>query len=109
MRDSRISGFYRENVARRVELIGERGALSDEAREHLAGGGGLPVAIADRMSENVIACHGLPLSIALNFRLNGHDVLVPMAVEEPSVVAAASNAARNLESRSQRLVTSARC
>ena len=46
------------------------------------------------MSENVIATHGLPLSVALNFRVNGRDVLVPMAVEEPSVVAAASNAAR---------------
>jgi hydroxymethylglutaryl-CoA reductase len=46
------------------------------------------------MSENVIAAHGLPLSVALNFRVNQRDVLVPMAVEEPSVVAAASNAAR---------------
>src|SRR5688572_28908132 len=94
MRDSRISGFYKEPVARRVELIGEPGKRSDEARAHLAAGGGLPLEIADPMSENVIACHGLPLAVALNFRVNGGDVLVPMAVEEPSVVAAASNAAR---------------
>src|SRR5262249_17354140 len=51
-------------------------------------------AVADRMSENVVASHGLPLSVGLNFRVNGRDVLVPMSVEEPSVVAAASNAAR---------------
>ena len=48
------------------------------------------------MSENVIGVHGLPLAIALNFRVNSNDVLVPMSVEEPSVVAAASNAARQV-------------
>ena len=62
--------------------------------DHLACGGGLDPAVADRMSENVVGCHGLPLSIGLNFLVNGRDLLVPMAVEEPSVVAAASNAAR---------------
>jgi hydroxymethylglutaryl-CoA reductase len=94
MSTSRISGFYKEPIARRVALLGELGVLSSEARAHLESGGGLPLAVADRMSENVIACHGLPLSVALNFRVNQRDVLVPMAVEEPSVVAAASNAAR---------------
>ncbi|HUS64064.1 MAG TPA: hydroxymethylglutaryl-CoA reductase, degradative [Kofleriaceae bacterium] len=79
---SRYPGFYRLPVAQRRALLG--------AAEH---DGGLPVEIADRMSENVISCHGLPLSVALNFRVNGRDVLVPMAVEEPSVVAAASRAA----------------
>jgi hydroxymethylglutaryl-CoA reductase len=68
--------------------------LSDEAAQHLAGGGGITPNVADVLSENVIATHGLPLSVAVNFRVNGRDVLVPMAVEEPSVVAAASNAAR---------------
>lgn len=79
---SRYPGFYRLPVAQRRALLG--------AAEH---DGALPVEIADRMSENVISCHGLPLSVALNFRVNGKDVLVPMAVEEPSVVAAASRAA----------------
>jgi hydroxymethylglutaryl-CoA reductase len=79
---SRLPGFYRLTVAQRRALLG----LADVAS-------GLPVEIADRMSENVISCHGLPLSVALNFRVNGRDVLVPMAVEEPSVVAAASRAA----------------
>jgi hydroxymethylglutaryl-CoA reductase len=91
---SRIAGFYELPLARRVALLAERGGLSAEALAHLACGGGLDPEIADTMSENVIACHGLPLSIALNFRVNGRDVLVPMAVEEPSIVAAASNAAR---------------
>ena len=79
---SRYPGFYRLPVAQRRALLGAAGH-----------DGALPVEIADRMSENVISCHGLPLSVALNFRVNGRDVLVPMAVEEPSVVAAASRAA----------------
>jgi hydroxymethylglutaryl-CoA reductase len=89
---SRLPGFYQESIARRLALVAPR--LSPESRLHLEDGGALPVAVADTMSENVISCHGLPLAVALNFRVNGHDVLVPMAIEEPSVVAAASNAAR---------------
>ncbi len=91
---SRIPGFYKHPLPRRLQLIAESGALSAEAQRLLAAGGGLEMDVADRMSENVVSTHGLPLSIALNFRVNGRDYLVPMAVEEPSVVAAASNAAR---------------
>ena len=91
---SRISGFYKHPLRRRLQIISETGLLSEDSRRHLEGGGYLETAVADRMSENVIGCHGLPLGIALNFRVNHRDVLVPMAVEEPSVVAAASNAAR---------------
>ena len=91
---SRIPGFYEKPIAERLALLAQSGALSAEAERHLRTGGGLCPTIADRMSENVIASHGLPLSVALNFRVNRRDVLVPMAVEEPSVVAAASNAAR---------------
>ncbi len=91
---SRISGFYRKPLRQRLELIADSGLLSEESASHLEGGGFLDPAVADRLSENVIACHSLPLAIALNFRINGRDVLVPMAVEEPSIVAAASNAAR---------------
>ena len=72
----------------------ETGLLSEESKRFLEEGGRLELEVADHMSENVIAIHGLPLSIALNFRVNRRDVFVPMAVEEPSVVAAASNAAR---------------
>jgi hydroxymethylglutaryl-CoA reductase len=91
---SRLAGFYKRSPEARLVLLREMGAASVETFEHLARGGGLPVALADRMSENVLATHGLPLSVGLNFLVNGRDVLVPMAVEEPSVVAAASNAAK---------------
>jgi hydroxymethylglutaryl-CoA reductase len=91
---SRIPGFYELSLKERVARLCEMGLLSGTAIDHIAGGGGLDLAAADVMSENVIATHGLPLSIALNFRVNGRDLLLPMVVEEPSVVAAASNAAR---------------
>jgi hydroxymethylglutaryl-CoA reductase len=91
---SRISGFYKRPPAERMGVIERLGILDEGALAHLGAGGGISVAAADCMSENVIATHGLPLSVALNFRINQRDVLLPMAVEEPSVVAAASNAAR---------------
>jgi len=91
---SRIPGFYKQPLPRRIALLAETGRLSPAAVALLERGGGLDVEVADRMSENVIACHGLPLAVALNFRVNQRDYLVPMAVEEPSIVAAASNAAR---------------
>jgi hydroxymethylglutaryl-CoA reductase len=93
---SRIPGFYREHVEKRLRIMVETGLLSSESIRHLENDGRLTLEVADRMSENVIAVHGLPLSVALNFRVNNNDVLVPMAVEEPSVVAAASNAARQV-------------
>lgn len=93
---SRIPGFYRERIEERLQTMIDSGLLSEKSAEHLRDGGRLKLEVADRMSENVIAVHGLPLSIALNFRVNHRDVLVPMAVEEPSVVAAASNAARQV-------------
>lgn len=91
---SRISGFHRQSLDDRLETIFDQVPLSEQSKRHLAGGGRVPVADVDRMSENVIAQAALPLSVALNFRVNQRDVLVPMAVEEPSIVAAASNAAR---------------
>jgi hydroxymethylglutaryl-CoA reductase len=93
---SRIPGFYARRLDERLALVEGSAALSPEALALLRHGGGLDLDTADRMSENVIACHGLPLALALNFRVNQRDYLVPMAIEEPSVVAAASNAARLL-------------
>jgi hydroxymethylglutaryl-CoA reductase len=93
---SRIPGFYLEHVEERLRTMIDTGLLSEESIRHLQDGGRLTLEVADRMSENVIGVHGLPLAIALNFRVNSNDVLVPMAVEEPSVVAAASNAARQV-------------
>jgi hydroxymethylglutaryl-CoA reductase len=91
--DSRISGFYRLPLrARRDELL-TRVALSPEDIAVLDGGGLTPHD-ADRLVENAVGVYALPLGLGLNFRINGRDHLVPMAVEEPSVIAAASNAAR---------------
>src|SRR5262245_1210518 len=87
---SRIPGFYRLSVEeRRARLHG----LTPDDRAALDTGG-LDLETADGMIENVVGTHALPLGVALNFRVDGQDVVVPMAVEEPSVVAAASNAAR---------------
>src|SRR5690349_17333925 len=91
---SRIPEFYRRTIDERLAILFEAAPISDEARAHFESGGGLSCEVADRMSENVIASHGLPFAVALNFRINHRDVLLPMAVEEPSIVAAASNAAR---------------
>ena len=91
---SRVSGFFRLAVSERLAWLRGLGRLDAASVEHLGAGGGLPAAHADRMSENVVATHALPLSLGLNFRVNGRDVLIPMSIEEPSVVAAASNAAR---------------
>ena len=89
---SRLPGLHRKPVAERRALCTEH--VDEALRFPLETGATLPLEVADRMSENVIAIQGLPLSVATNFRVAGRDVLVPMSVEEPSVVAAASNAAR---------------
>jgi len=91
---SNISGFYRKEPGERLDLVAEICSLSLEERESLADMGGLPLENADSMIENVIGSFVLPLGIATYFRIDHKDFLIPMAVEEPSVVAAASNAAR---------------
>lgn len=91
---SRLGGFYRQSVAERVTALASQGVLSAASLAFIEAGGGLDVQLADRMTENVFATFGLPMSIAANFRINEVDRLLPMAVEEPSIVAAASNAAR---------------
>lgn len=91
---SRLSGFYRKDIPERVATLRREAGADDETCAFLLGGGGLSLSVADKMVENVVAIHGLPLGVALNFLVNDREVLIPMAVEEPSVVAAASNAAR---------------
>jgi hydroxymethylglutaryl-CoA reductase len=90
--DSRIPGFYRQPLSARQRELVERAGLDADALADLAGG--LDAAAADRVVENAIGVYSLPLGLGLNFRVNERDFLVPMAVEEPSVIAAASNAAR---------------
>ncbi|HDJ27104.1 MAG TPA: hydroxymethylglutaryl-CoA reductase, degradative [Aciduliprofundum sp.] len=90
---SRIPGFYRLGVEERRRKVAEIASLSDGEVRVLEEMGCLGE-LADRMIENVISVHELPLGIATNFIINGVERLIPMAIEEPSVVAAASNAAK---------------
>ncbi|HYB07542.1 MAG TPA: hydroxymethylglutaryl-CoA reductase, degradative [Nitrososphaerales archaeon] len=91
---SLLPGFHRLSMAERRKVLKKIAQLSDEEIETLARTGGLPADAADHMIENVVGGVTYPLGIATNFRINGKDYLVPMALEEPSVVAAASNAAK---------------
>src|SRR6187549_877871 len=90
---SRIPGFYRLPVNERRKLLRLAADLSEQDMRTLDDGG-IDTAVADRVVENAVGVYALPLGVGLNFVVNGRDVLVPMAVEEPSVIAAASNAAR---------------
>ncbi|MFL5303860.1 MAG: hydroxymethylglutaryl-CoA reductase, degradative [Polyangia bacterium] len=90
---TRIPGFYRLSVDQRREALRAVADLTAQDLETLDGGG-LDTQTADKIVENAVGVYALPLGVGLNFRVNGRDVLVPMAVEEPSVIAAASNAAR---------------
>jgi hydroxymethylglutaryl-CoA reductase len=78
----------------RLSTLAEWAGLSEDEKRVLAGALGLSAEAADHMVENVVGTFGLPLGIATNFSVNGRDVLVPMAIEEPSVVAGASYAAK---------------
>ena len=93
-RTSRISGFYKLPIEERVRKVKEFAGLSDEEEKLLLSMSALPMETADRMVENVIGTFQLPLGIATNFLINGRDYLIPMAIEETSVIAAASNAAK---------------
>jgi hydroxymethylglutaryl-CoA reductase len=92
--DSRISGFYKLSREKRIEKVKEITGIQMEELEPLVEPGKVDMEILDHMIENVIGSMTIPLGIATNFRVNGKDYLIPMAIEEPSVVAAASNAAR---------------
>jgi len=94
MKTSRISGFYKLTPEERLRIVAEFAELSDEEKELIKKTAKLPLDVADRMIENVIGTFELPLGIATKFLIDGRDYLIPMVIEEPSVVAAASNAAR---------------
>jgi hydroxymethylglutaryl-CoA reductase len=91
---SELQGFYKLPMEKRRELLKKATSLGDDEIKTLANTGGLPPETADHMIENVVGGYTYPLGIATNFKINGKDYLVPMALEEPSVVAAASNAAK---------------
>ena len=92
--DSGIPGFHKLSMAERVALVKKLAGLTDGEAAVIANTGGLPMDVADRMIENLIGAISVPMGIAVNFRVNGKDYLVPMALEEPSVVASASSAAK---------------
>jgi len=92
---SRISEFYKKSRAERLQVLLERKFLDGADHHALASGDSvLDPDGADHMVENVIGVFGLPLGLGVNFLVNGKDYVVPMVVEEPSIIAAVSSAAR---------------
>lgn len=96
---SELSGFYKLSPGERLKIVREFAGLSEEEAELLSRTGALELEQANRMIENVVGTTELPLGMATNFLINGRDYLIPMALEEPSVVAAASNAAKMARER----------
>jgi len=93
-KSSIISGFYKLSPKERLSIIKDLAGLTDEEVRFLENTGSLPMDVADHMVENVIGVMPEPLGIGVNFQINGKDYLIPMATEEPSVIAAASYAAK---------------
>ncbi len=91
---SDISGFYKLSLGERQKSLSELVNLDDEEVKLLKNFGYFKETQIDTLIENVIGSYQLPIGIACNFRINNKDYLIPMVIEEPSVVAAASNAAR---------------
>ena len=107
MKNSRISGLFRMPVEDRIRALIDRGFLSDDdAKSLLNDEPLLPGTTADRMIENVIGVFGLPMGVAPNFLVNEKDYLVPMVVEEPSIVAGVSGAAKTIRDSGGFTVTS---
>lgn len=93
-RTSRLPGFYKKTLEERAEVVSQWASLSASEQATLLGAISFTSAQADQMIENAVVVYGLPFGIATNFLINGADVLVPMVIEEPSVLAAVSNAAK---------------
>jgi len=91
---SRLPGFHKLTLQERLERIARSHGLTEEEVAVLHSPGPLPLSTANTMIENAVGTFSLPLGLGLNLQVNGRDYLVPMAVEEPSVVAAVSFAAK---------------
>lgn len=91
---SRIPGFYNMSVSERKAKLNDMFDLTEEEQTILFGKESLPESIADKMIENVVGTFALPLGLGLNFLIDGKDYMIPMAVEEPSIVASASYIAK---------------
>ncbi|HXG73927.1 MAG TPA: hydroxymethylglutaryl-CoA reductase, degradative [Candidatus Nitrosotenuis sp.] len=92
--DSAISGFFEKNRKERLDIVAEFAGLTQEERKIIESGGGIGFEEADKMVENAVGTFSFPLGIATNFVINKKQYLVPMVTEEPSVIAAASKAAK---------------
>lgn len=92
-KSSRLPGFYKRPLPERIDIIGDWADLTAAEKSVLLDGG-LVAEQANAMIENVVGTFSLPLAVAANFQINGRDYLIPMAVEEPSVLAAVSHAAK---------------
>ena len=88
------SGFYKLSREERIERIKKHAKLTDEEVKIITNGGSLSDERADKMVENVFGAVHLPMGVATNFKVNGKEYVVPMAIEEASVIAAASRAAK---------------
>lgn len=93
-KSSLASGFYKLAPKERLDFVKKFADLTDEEAALLQNTGSLPLDLADRMIENVVGAIPIPFGIGVNFLINERDYLIPMAIEEPSVVAAASYAAK---------------
>ena len=91
---SRISGFHKQSVPERIALMAKLTHLDNEDEQRLGNCGNLSQDMGNHMIENFVGTMTIPVGIATNMRVDGKDVLVPMATEESSVVAAVCNAAR---------------
>lgn len=91
---SKISGFYKLDPQERLKLVSDFAGLTQEEATCISSSGALSLDAADKMVENLIGVMEVPMGVAVNFLINGKDYLIPMAIEEPSVIAAASNAAK---------------
>ena len=94
VKSSHISGFYKLSPKDRLLRVKQFADLSENECRLLQNTGSLPLDLANHMIENVVGAISIPIGIAVNFQINKHDYLIPMAIEEPSVVAAASYAAK---------------
>jgi len=96
---SAISGFYKLSIDERLKIVKEFADLTDEEVNMLRAQSALSLDLADRMIENVIGTFPMPFGIAVNFLINGRDYMIPMVIEETSVVAAASYGAKMTRSK----------
>jgi len=95
---SEVPGFYKKKPSERLEFVKKFANLSEEETAAISDYGALGKDTANRMIENVVGTFPLPLGIAANFMVNGKEYMVPMALEEPSVVAAATHMAKGTRS-----------